>query len=160
MKIGSFNLLHHVGQECEYRFTRQPPTALSCNPYDLVNRLALVCSVEGPSTTTFSINWFRRRNNKDKQLHARFTAKSKHWCIYYSRPKYYCTVYKEFFTPNTQWTRWRGWCWSVLVPSETGDGTLFHEKSNILTLSAEEQYQDPRACPCEGSNTANQMDCL
>ena len=156
LKIGNFNFLHHVGQECEYRLTRQPPTALSCNPYDF--QLALTCTVEGPNTPTFSIIWFSRRNNRDEELQdsqqrveidvmvtpdvggtAQFTRRSSRLAL---------SPLDEVNDVGQYWCQVR-----------LENGTLFHEKSNILTLSTEEQYLDLIHCGSTDGQV-DQIDCL
>ena len=120
--------------------------------------MALTCTVEGPNSPTFSIIWFRRRNNRDEELQDS-----------QQRVDIYVTV-----SPNqggtAQFTR-RGSRLSLSPLNEVNDvgqywcqvrlenGTLFQEKSNILTLSAEEEYQ--YLSPCGSlDDEIEQMNCL
>ena len=120
--------------------------------------MALTCTVEGPNSPTFSTIWFRRRNNRDEELQDS-----------QQRVDIYVTV-----SPNqggtAQFTR-RGSRLSLSPLNEVNDvgqywcqvrlenGTLFQEKSNILTLSAEEEYQ--YLSPCGSlDDEIEQMNCL
>ena len=54
-------------KECEYRYTRQPPVSLTCNPYN-ATRLVMRCTADGASTPSFTIIWMRERNGIDRRL--------------------------------------------------------------------------------------------
>ena len=131
-------------------------TALSCNPYN--SQLALTCTVEGLNTPTFSIIWFKGRNNRDEEFQD-------------SQQRVDIDVVESPDQGGTaQFTR----CGSRLSLSQLdevndvgqywcqvrlGNGTLFQEKSNILTLGSEEQYLGLSHCGFSGGQV-DQLDCL
>ena len=157
-KYNSLNLILGL-LECEYRFTRQPPTALNCTPYDSVNRLALACSAEGPNTPTFSVIWFRRRNNGDEEV------------LQDSQQRVKIDVQVTSDVDGTAQSTRRSSRLALRELNEMNDvgqywcqvrlenGTLFQEKSNTLSLNDEEQYVDLRPCE-EFDRHVDQLDCL
>ena len=139
---------------CEYSYTRQPPfTELQCNPYE-ATRLALTCTVEGPNTPQFSIVWFRKRNGR-----------ADHEELKASQPR----VEVEVSALVTRFTR-RSSRLTVMELNESNDvgdywcqvrlenGTIFQEKSNILSLGAEEKYNGIDSCMM--SNFIVQNNCI
>ena len=157
-KYNSLNLILGL-LECEYRFTRQPPTALNCTPYDSVNRLALACSAEGPNTPTFSVIWFRRRNNGDEEV------------LQDSQQRVKIDVQVTSDVDGTAQSTRRSSRLALRELNEMNDvgqywcqvrlenGTLFQEKSNTLSLNDEEQYLGLRPCE-EFDRHVDQVDCL
>ena len=141
------------GQECEYRYTRQPPVTLNCNPYG-DTRLVLTCIAEGSSIPSqFTTIWMRQRNGIDEGLHGsqigvmidftrvRLTE------IYRLSSRLTVTGLNEVDDVGDYWCQVR-----------LQNGTVLQKKSNILTLSSEAQYQGLGRC--NGSQFVDKEDCI
>ncbi len=48
--------------ECQYKYTIQPPDQLDCNPYG--QGFSLSCRVEGPQSVMFSVEWYRKSSTQ------------------------------------------------------------------------------------------------
>ena len=144
---------------CDYRYTRKPPLALTCNPYDGANRLRLTCTVEGPNSPRFTVIWFRRVASGDEQLTN-------------SQSGVNIDVRETSVAGgNTQFTRRSSqllltglnqvddigdyWCQVRL-----NNGSSFQERSNTLTLNVEAVYLEFGFSRCEGSQVIDKVDCL
>ena len=145
----------NTGQECSYRYTRQPPTELNCNPYDVINRLVLICSAEGPNTPSFSIIWLRRTDNslRDEELQS-------------SQPRVDIdtaqTIPAQFIRHSSRLTlseldeigdAGQYWCQVRLE-----NGTVFQERSSNLTLKPADSYR--LFSRCTGSSVTDKRSCL
>lgn len=126
---------------------------LNCNPYDLINRLVMTCSVEGPNTPVFSISWLRRINNRDEVLQstqqrvdiditqtipAQFTRRSSRLTL---------NALDETIDVGQYWCQVR-----------LDNGTFFQEHSSNLTLRPADHYQ--LLSRCTGSSVINERSCL
>ena len=137
------------GQECEYRYTRQPPVTLNCNPYG-DTRLVLTCTAEGPSFSV-TVIWMRQRNGTDE-----FEG------LHDTQIGIIIDVTRAAFRHSSRLTV-NGlnevddvgdyWCQVRLE-----NGTVLQKKSNILTLSSEAQYQGLGRC--NGSQFVDKVDCI
>ena len=141
---------------CDYKYTRQPPLALPCNPYDGANRLRLTCTVEGPNSPRFTVIWFRRVASGDEQL---------------TNSQARVEIVEGESGGNTQFTRRSSqllltglnqaddvgdyWCQVRL-----NNGSSFQERSNMLTLNTEAVYLALGFSRCEGSQVVDREDCL
>ena len=129
---------------CDYTYTRQPPPALSCNPYT-ATRLALVCTVEGPTAPRFSIVWFTKNSREDEELEASLShvnidvevSQVTGGTAQFTRRSSRLTVTPLFELDDVG----DYWCQVRLE-----NGTLFHNRSNILTLGAEGVYASFNRC--------------
>lgn len=144
-----------TGHECNYRYTRQPPTELNCNPYDVINRLVLTCSVEGPNTPSFSIIWLRRTDIslRDEELQN-------------SQPRVDIdtaqTIPAQFTRHSSRLTLseldeigdvGQYWCQVRLE-----NGTVFQKRSSNLTLRLADSYR--LLSRCTGSSVTDNRSCL
>ena len=144
-----------VGQDCEYRYTRQPPAELSCNPYDLINRLALTCSVEGPNTPIFSIVWFRRTNGALRDEELQITQSRVLIDVKKTLPAQFTRVSSRLTLTGLNDVTDVGvyWCQAKLE-----NGTIFPERSTTLTLSNEDRYRF--LSRCSGSSVLDAISCI
>lgn len=126
---------------------------LNCSPYDVINRLVLTCSVEGPNTPGFSIIWTRQTNIRDEELQS-------------SQPRVDIdmeqTVPSQFIRRSSRLTLSRldeiedvgqYWCQVRLE-----NGTVFQEKSSNLTLRPADSYH--LLSRCTGSSVTDKRSCL
>lgn len=139
---------------CEYIYTKQPPTELSCNPYE-TDRLALTCTVEGPNTQRFFIAWFRKSNDRADQEE-----------LQESQPR----VKVDVSSPDPGSVARHSSRLAIMPLDEMKDvgdywcqvrldnGTLFQAKSNILTLNATEKYT--RLSRCMMSQFVEEESCI
>ena len=141
---------------CDYKYSRQPPLALTCNPYDEANRLRLTCTVEGPIFPRFTVIWFRNVASGDEQLRA-------------SQAR--VEIVEGESGGNTQFTRRSSqllltglnqaddvgdyWCQVRL-----NNGSSFQERSNMLTLNTEAVYLALGFSRCVGSQVIGRENCL
>ena len=147
-----------LGQECAYKYTRQPPTTLNCNPYD---RLELTCTVKGPKQD-FSITWVRRSKNgdvRDLQVSAQGIDISVHVTVHSIGSSVYATYTSQLTliglneVSGIQFDDY--WCQVRLENS-----TLLKEKSNVLTIGPAVEYQDLKHCMAGTDQASEQLKCL
>ena len=126
---------------------------LNCNPYDGA-RLVLTCTVEGPSTPSFTIIWMRQRNDVDERLHGSqigvmidVTTVNIGQIILRCTSRLTVNGLSEVDDVGDYWCQVR-----------LQNGTVLQKKSNILTLSSEAQYQG--LGPCGGSQFVDKVDCI
>ena len=140
------------GQECEHRYTRQPPVTLNCNPFE-ATRLVMTCTAEGPRTPSFSVIWTRQRNGIDEVLHgSKIGIMIDATIVNISeilRRSSRLTVNGLSEVDDV------GDCWCQV---RLQNGTVLQKKSNILTLSSEAQYKG--LGPCGGSQFVDKEDCI
>ena len=135
--------------ECEsdLKYLMQPPTEVDCNPY-IDSELSLICAVEASTASDISIVWFRRTtiNSRLEEL----TASSE-------RPSGIRRLQSRFTQTglNSRNDAGEYWCQVRLKNA----GTLLQDKSNILILYNETNYQHQNQC-IRGDLFVNQKDCL
>ena len=145
-----------LGQECAYKYTRQPPTTLNCNPYD---RLELTCTVKGPKQD-FSITWVRRSKNgdvRDLQVSAQGIDISVHVSVRSIGSSVYATYTSQLTLIGLNEVNGVGeyWCQVRLE-----NGALLKEKSNVLTIDPAVEYQDLKHCMAGIGQASEQVKCL
>ena len=139
---------------CEYSYIRQPPTELSCSPYE-ATRLALTCVVEGPNAPQFSIAWFRSKG-RDDQEELQDSQRRVDVQVSYTVPggntrhssRLAIMQLDEMIDVGDYWCQVR-----------LENGTLFQAKSNILTLSDAWEYE-AMFSQCSGSQYVEKEDCI
>ena len=133
--------------ECEYRYTRQPPLTLDCNPYDNVNGLALVCSIEGPINPEFSVLWFRKRTNSNENEQISSFQSGVDFSTSTSALANGAAQFRRVSSRIT--------LTGLNMVNDVGDywcqvrlenGFLLQERSNVLALGSENQYLGLSRC--------------
>ena len=120
---------------------------LDCNPYDNANRLALTCSVEGPINPGFSVLWFRKRTNSNENEQFRPLQPG---VAFHTSINSLANGAVQFRRVSSQIT-----LTGLNMVNDVGDywcqvrlenGSLFQERSNVLTLGTENQYLGLSRC--------------
>ena len=141
---------------CDYKYSRQPPLALTCNPYDGTNQLRLTCSVEGPTSPTFSIIWFRRVASGDEQLTNSQPGVNIAEGESGNDPQFIRRSSQLSLTGLNQVDDIGDyWCQVRL-----NNGSSFQERSNMLDLNTEAVYLSFGFSRCEGSQGIIKRNCL
>ena len=154
--IVSLSTVTALGQECAYKYTRQPPTILNCNPF---NRLELTCTIKGPKQD-FSIIWVRRSNNGyvgELQVSAQGIDISVRVSVRSIGSSASVTYTSQLTLIGLDEVDGVGEYWCQI---RFENGTPLNEKSNILTIGPAVEYQDLKHCMAGDGQASEQVKCL